>query len=235
MITNKQLGLTNNQLKIIALISMIIDHVGVAFFPDEDILRIIGRLAFPIYAYLIAEGCKHTKNRKKHLGLIAGMAFVFQIFYFVFMNDLYMGILVTFSLSIAFIFTIESFIKNNSPVNRAFMSIIFIGLCYFGIACPELYADKGFYIDYGVWGIFLPVLIYFAPNKLTKICVTTLTIVAMAIFAKPLQWWALLAVPLLALYNGKRGKARIKYLFYIVYPLHLVVIYIIMFLIRFIK
>ena len=54
--------LNGNALKIIGAVSMFIDHVGVLFFPRVLFLRIIGRLAFPIFAYLIAEGCRHTNN-----------------------------------------------------------------------------------------------------------------------------------------------------------------------------
>ena len=61
--TPKKIGLTNNQLKIIAMISMLIDHIGLQMFPDLLIFRIIGRLAFPIFAYMIAEGCFYTKNK----------------------------------------------------------------------------------------------------------------------------------------------------------------------------
>ena len=57
-------GLTGNQLKLIALITMTIDHVGMMLLPQLRILRAIGRIAFPIFAYMIAEGCRHTRNRK---------------------------------------------------------------------------------------------------------------------------------------------------------------------------
>ena len=75
----KLIGLNNNQLKIIALISMVLDHVGLALFPKIELFRILGRLALPIYAYMIAEGCAHTKNRKRYLGMILGMGLIFQI------------------------------------------------------------------------------------------------------------------------------------------------------------
>ena len=58
--------LSGNALKIIAAISMVIDHTGVIFFPDVLIFRIIGRLGLPIFAFMIAEGCRYTKNKLKY-------------------------------------------------------------------------------------------------------------------------------------------------------------------------
>ena len=58
--------LSGNALKMIAAISMLIDHIGLLFFPFNGIFRIFGRLAFPIFAYMIAEGAKYTRNKKKH-------------------------------------------------------------------------------------------------------------------------------------------------------------------------
>lgn len=56
-------GLTGNQLKLLALIAMTCDHVGLQLLPQFIILRIIGRLAAPLFAYMIAEGCRYTHNR----------------------------------------------------------------------------------------------------------------------------------------------------------------------------
>ena len=58
--------LNRNVLKIIALITMLIDHIGLVFFPGIEIFRIIGRISFPIFAFMIAEGCEHTENKKKY-------------------------------------------------------------------------------------------------------------------------------------------------------------------------
>lgn len=49
-------------LKLLALISMLIDHMGIVFFYDVISFRIIGRISFPIYAFLISDGCKYSKN-----------------------------------------------------------------------------------------------------------------------------------------------------------------------------
>lgn len=230
-----KLALTNNQLKIIAMISMVLDHVGLVFFPRVELFRILGRIALPIYAYMIAEGCAHTRNRKRYLGMILGMGLIFQIVYWVFMNDLYQGILITFSLSIGIIYAVEGFIKNRKPLYRVLMILVLLFILFLGIICPILYGEYGFDIDYGIWGIFLPVFIYFAPTKWSKIIACAIILVGMSFFSLTRQWFALLSIPLLALYSGERGKLKMKYLFYVFYPLHLVIIYGIMFLLTIIK
>ena len=96
-------GLTGNQLKLIAMITMTCDHVGVQIFPKCLWLRILGRLAMPIYAYMIAEGCRHTRNRKKYLQRLLGMGALCQLVYLLAMDSLYMCILITFSLSVILI------------------------------------------------------------------------------------------------------------------------------------
>ena len=227
---NKKFGLTNNQLKIIACISMLIDHLGVGIFPGVPILRIIGRLAFPIFAYMIAEGCRYTKNKVKYLGTILAMATAFQIVYFVFMNDLYQGILVTFSLSIAIIFSLEAISSSDNPTHKLLGFVGLTAALFIGIGCPIIFKSEGFKIDYSAWGIFLPVLIYFAPRKWGKLAVSAILLSLMSVYSDSLQWWSLISVALLALYNGERGKVKMKYFFYIFYPAHLVIIYIIMFL-----
>ena len=108
------IGLTNNQLKILALIFMTVDHIGVRLFPKYTILRIIGRLAYPIFAYMIAEGCRYTRNKKRYILTMAAFAAVCQIVYFFAMNSLYQCILVTFTLSIALILAFDHMASKRS-------------------------------------------------------------------------------------------------------------------------
>ena len=239
-IQKPKFGLTNNQLKIIAMVSMALDHIGLLFFPDVAIFRILGRIAFPIFAYMIAEGCRYTKNRAKYLGMIAGMGFVFQIVYFVAMQSLYQGILVTFSLAIIAVYSIDGIVKSKKIWGRlaALVGLAFVAACVFVL--PTLLTGTDFDIDYGVWGILLPILVYFMPNHPWKVGAASLLLLARAIYYTvivpiPLQWWSLLTVPLLALYNGERGKAKMKYVFYIFYPAHLVILYGIAMLITMLK
>ena len=100
-------GLNNNQLKLIALLSMTLDHIAVMVFPQVILLRILGRLAFPIYAYMIAEGCTHTHSMGKYFGTMAALAAVCQGAYYFALGSLYQSILVTFSLSIGLIWLIK--------------------------------------------------------------------------------------------------------------------------------
>ena len=107
----KTTGLTGNQLKLIAMAAMTIDHIGVQLFPNVLLLRIIGRLALPIFAYMIAQGCRYTKNKARYLLTIAAVAALCQIVYFVAMDSLYQCILVTFSLSIVLIYVLDDAIQ----------------------------------------------------------------------------------------------------------------------------
>ena len=99
--------LTGNQLKIVALITMTIDHIGKLIFPQYRVLRVIGRLAFPIFAFMIAEGCKYTKSSKSYLASIVTLAAVCQITLCVAEKSLHQNILVTFTLSIILILSIR--------------------------------------------------------------------------------------------------------------------------------
>ena len=71
--------LTAFHLKIIALVCMIIDHVGFSILDNIDPLRWIGRIAFPLYAFLIAEGCRYTKNRTRYLVRLCVFALISEI------------------------------------------------------------------------------------------------------------------------------------------------------------
>ena len=213
-------GLTGNQLKLIAMITMTMDHVGLQLFPQLQWLRFLGRLAMPIYAYMIAEGCRHTRNRKKYLLRLMGMGALCQVVYLVAMGSLYQCILITFSLSVILICFLdraeqEKTAKANTQLFAAVIAVFFV--C---VVLPDLLPDTDFTIDYGLPGVLLPVLVYGAGTRGL--------LIGLALLGLDMggdQWLGFLTVPLLLAYNGQRGKARIGKLFYWYYPIHLVVIY----------
>ena len=104
---NKLKFLSGNALKLFALVFMTIDHVGFYLLDNYLPFRIIGRLAFPIFAYMIAEGCKYTKNRARYLLTVFLTGAAFQIFYSIAQRSLYMNIFITFSFSIALIYLFD--------------------------------------------------------------------------------------------------------------------------------
>ena len=76
--------LSASTLKIIACIFMTVDHVGVHILPHVGILRVLGRVAFPIFAYFIAEGCRYTRNKPKRLLLMSLFGVLFEAAYFLY-------------------------------------------------------------------------------------------------------------------------------------------------------
>lgn len=215
--TQTKSGLTGNQLKIIAMITMTCDHVGMQLFPQLLWLRMIGRLAMPIYAYMIAEGCRHTRDRKRYLLRLLGLGALCQAVYFVAMDSLYMCILITFSLSVLLICAADKVREGHSWGVFGGMTAAVFFLC---TILPDLLPGTDFEIDYGLPGVLLPVLIYEGGTKGLLV-----GLLLMALKYGGIQWLAFLTVPLLLIYNGQRGKANIGKLFYWYYPVHLVVIY----------
>lgn len=217
----KKLGLTGNQLKLLALITMTVDHVGAYLLPDILWLRIIGRLAFPIYAFMIAEGCRHTRNMFRYLGSVAAMAALVQVALYLFNGSLHMYILVTFSLSILLILLLEQAQKS------AFFGILAVtalgGVYYITQILPgQLPGD--FRIDYDMLGVMLPVMIWVGRNKWQSLGMCAFGLILMGM-ENSIQMYAVLALIPLAMYNGQRGKRNMKGFFYWYYPAHLVVIY----------
>lgn len=232
--------LSGNVLKIIACISMAIDHVGVILFPKIMWFRIVGRIAFPVFAFLIAEGCKYTKNRLRYFLTIFIMGLTFQLVFYVVQKSFFMDIFITLSLSILIVYSLDNFktsvIERKSPLKIALALTIFLSAVLIGfIIC------KFITVNYGFWGVMLPVFasvfnfrrkdntakqkiyeINFIPLNVLMLAVG---LVLLSIKSVYLQWHCLLAIPLLLLYSGKRGTKKLKYFFYVFYPAHIVIIY----------
>jgi len=212
--------LSGNALKILAAIFMTIDHIGVMLFPRITILRVLGRLALPIFAFMIAEGCKYTRNRRKYFGMVFGLGVICQIVYYLFDGSMYLSILITFSLSILTIFALQNMQKKNTTASCLVFLLTVAAVWVLNLI---------FTIDYGFCGCMLPVFAAaFQGTNYDRLPIhigmlgVGLILLSGAIGG--VQIWSLLALPLLLCYNGKRGKWNLKYFFYIFYPTHLVVL-----------
>ena len=236
--------LNGTVLKIIALISMTLDHIGYVLFPGEEWLRILGRLAFPVFAYMIAEGCYYTKNKKKYLFMILLIGVICQVVAYVAQGALEMNIMFTLALSAIVIFTLQwtlgrkdifpsnesvrFYENNNKPQRWIVFGIVVLLVIFVAVGLPEII--NGFKIDYRVYGVFLPVVIYLGKNHWQKLLLTAIWLVPICLVLANTEWYSFFSLIPLLLYNGKRGKHPMKYLFYIYYPVHLGIIWGISFL-----
>ena len=217
--------LSGNQLKIIAAISMTIDHIGVIMFPDIVLLRIIGRLAMPIFAYMIAEGCAYTKNKKKYILLLLSVALLCQVVYFVASRGIAQSIMTTFLMSVLLIFSFEKVRAKENAESALVFALVLLGSFLTCTALPNYL--KGFSIDYGFFGVVLPLLVYMGRDRKEKLLLCAAGQVMLAVTLSGVQAWSLFSLIPLFFYDGTRGKARLKYFFYVYFPLHLGIIYLI--------
>ncbi len=227
--------LNANTLKVIALISMIIDHIGVMIFPNALWLRCLGRISLPIFAYMIAEGCRYTRNPRKYFLRIFVLGVLCQAVYFFAAGTLYLSTVVSFSLSVAAIFMIKGAIRPRKARDGALCIsalLLLALLMLFLLYPPQFMKPYGLLVDYGIYPFLIPIVLYFLPKKEWRILAMIPLLYLLSLNFEWEQLLAFAALPILLLYNGQKGKRNLKYLFYIAYPLHLGLIFIISLLIR---
>lgn len=201
--------MSNSSLKIIAIISMFFDHAGIIFFPDLIIFRIIGRIGFPIFVFLLIEGCNYTKNYKKHIFNLGLFALISEMPYKIAFNSNNTNVFFTLLLGALMIYFIKLY-KNKVNTNNITVGIT---LCLlFSIISLLLRTD------YSGIGIILIYLIY--QFKYIGLIVGCLLLG----FINPISFYSLLSLIPIYFYNKKRG-INLKYIFYIIYPLHLIIFY----------
>jgi len=222
MLTKTKFGLSGNALKCIAMACMLLDHMGYILFPGVDWMRIVGRLAYPIYGFLLAEGCRYTRRRWLHFLEVFVLGVICQAVYQLaapYPNGIYLNILLTFSVSIVMCNLLLAV-----PKESIRLTVFFVGAVLLWFAIDRL-LTLGIKFDYGYWGILLPVVLVLFQKPWQKLLAEAGVLCVLSAYANRLQWWCLLALLPLALYNGTRGRRKLKYAFYLFYPLHLVALY----------
>lgn len=224
-------GLSGSALKLIAIITMFIDHIGAAILAriiiagdaNEQIyqiylmLRNVGRIAFPIFCFLLVEGFSYTRDRKKYAMRLLAFAFISEIPFdlafssrvleFEYQNvyfTLFIGLLTIWGLDVVRQQIVWSDVKRSI----ALAAIMFAGM----------FAAYLLQTDYDAKGVMCIVVLYlFREWRGLQILGGCLAF----------GWWelaALVAFIPIAFYNGKRGW-NMKYGFYVFYPLHLLILY----------
>lgn len=244
-------GITGSTLKLIAIITMFLDHVGAIIlermimqggFPDltdnetamsfmsehaniyiiYTALRLIGRLGFPIFCFLLIEGFGYTRDVKKYAGRLFLFAVISEIpFDLGFVGEpIYWGYQnVFFTLLIGLLVLMGfRFIENKREWNRTLRVIIYIAILLAGMALAETLR-----CDYGAIGILTIVVMYLFRHRKTLATGLGCAALTTMTFIEITSFFAMIPIHL---YNGKRGL-NIKWLFYVFYPAHILLLYLI--------
>lgn len=227
--------LNSNHLKLIAIIAMTIDHIcdliypGFPAEPTPIILHVIGRLTAPIMWFFVCEGYHYTRNVKKYmlrLGIFAlishfAYCFAFGINMLPFSSGIFNQTSVMYPLFIAVV--VMWMQDNELPMKNWVKTILIILLIL-----------STFPADWSCIAVFAILGMRKYRGNLEKqmlimsLCVAVYSIVSFFFVSKTYalaQFGVLLVYPFLKLYNGEKGKAKwMKWLFYVYYPLHLVVV-----------
>lgn len=216
--------MNNFRLKWIAIITMIIDHTAAVLLPQSSpawiVMRVIGRLSFPIFVFLLVEGFHHTKDVKKYLLRLGIFALLSEVpfdlaFYGTVIEFTHQNIFFTLFLGLTCIYLTSLVEKNNGK--NSLQTNILNGLItlVFCIIASLLHTD------YSYAGILLISAFYlFRGNKVLQ--TLTLFLVSGFILGN-INVFATLAIIPIAFYNGEKGKSM-KYFFYVFYPAHLLIL-----------
>lgn len=207
--------MTSALLQCIAIVTMLIDHMGYRLFPQYEIFRMIGRISFPIFAFMLVQGFIYTSSRKKYALRLAAFAIVSEIPYQLFSQGLlwnkypWSNILFELLLGLAALWCVE---KGK--------------LWLLGAAGIVIVAETLDFM-YGGYGILIAIGFYVFREKrwAGAACLVACTVLYCWYYHNPLQIYAVLAAIPLCLYNGKKGARLPRYFSYAFYPIHLLVIY----------
>lgn len=224
--------MNNFAIKALACILMLVDHIGAVFFPKFLILRVIGRLAFPIFAFLLVEGYVKTSNFTKYASRLFLFALISQYPFMLAFKIKSYNIFYTLLAGLIALYILDHKFYEIKWKNNFFKTVLILGICIF---VQQIHTDYGFY---GV----LMILIFklFREKSFYKLvgAMVLLNLIYILPYYKIifygghinlrvfLQSLSLFALGLIYFYNGKQGK-KMKYLFYAFYPVHLTVLYLI--------
>lgn len=212
-------------LKLIAVLTMVIDHIGYLFFPDQEWMRAIGRLTMPIFGYAIARGFFYTRDSKGYLLRVAALAVISQLPFM-----LLFGGSTEFQIGDwSFWFPLLNMVV---PWALALLLLHFPPLAVFPIVLVLLYVP----MDYTSLVILLPIALYhfwFRERRPVLALLSTAAILSgISLVSFPLQWWSLLAIPLIYFLEPYDGKLKLnRWFFYSFYPAHMLLLLIPVYLI----
>lgn len=210
--------MSGSQLKILAVVTMLIDHIGAILFPSVLVFRIIGRLSFPLFCFLISEGLLYTANLKGYLERLFFFALISEVPYdLAFYGTVYypqsQNVFFTLFLGLAAISFLHSYLGSR-PASALVLALVCV-----------LFAEA-LHTDYGWFGVMLIIIFYCFKNYRTKGVLTFAVFnTGYGLLTGTVKLYAALAGFPIFLYNGKKGRLNWKYFFYAFYPAHLLLLY----------
>lgn len=200
------------QLKIIALITMTIDHIGYFLFPQVLWLRIIGRISFVIFAYLIANAYYFTSNKNKYFYRLLIFGLILDLIVFLSGNLESFNIFITMALGFRLIDSIQT---------KQYPLTFFII-----ISSQILLITTGITYQYGLYGILFILSSYYLYKKPHILIIVNLLLIYLTNFIEPIsyiQYYSIMGTLLICFYSYQKGKSM-KYFFYFYYPIHVAIL-----------
>jgi len=209
---------------------MLVDHIGYYLFPDTIWLRIIGRIAFPIFCFLVAYGCTKTRNARNFFVRLFVFALVSQLLISLALWEIrwqWLNVFFTLSAGVLSIILIKIIVEHSKKTAAP----LIMTCCTVGILCLLLIADV-FRFDYGLSGVLLIIMFYLVLWdklywKLSVVAIIAIFNILMIVRGfESIQWYSMLSSVFLLIFIDKKLKiSKIeRWSFYIFYPLHLVIL-----------
>lgn len=200
------------QLKCIAIVSMALDHTGAVLYPSQIWLRCLGRIAFPIFCFLIVQGFFHTHDVRRYMGRLGVFALISEISYDLAFRGVpleyaHQNVFFTLLIGIGMMVLLER--NREWPVK----AVILLLAMWLAVLIRS---------DYNFRGILL-IFVFYIFHESRWLAVTAGGLWNF-LYQGVIQKYGVLSVLPLALYNGERGR-KMKYFFYIFYPAHLLLLY----------
>lgn len=205
-------GINTFTLKLIGLVSMVVDHVGMLLFPEVTWLRIIGRLAFPIFAYVAVEGFCYTKDIRKYILRLTTFGILSEIPFDLATSGKWFSlgaqnVMFTFVLGLLMLYGMLRIASTGRKILFVFAMLLVADLCL---------------VDYGALGLGMMLVFYqLREEKWQK--TIGISVINLFLMGKTQAFGALAMVPIW--FHNRQQGPRVKWLFGLFYPLHLLILY----------
>lgn len=196
----------------IAMLTMLIDHLGVVFFPDQIWLRIIGRIAFPLYAYLIVIGYQRTRNYRNYLIRLGLLAIISQPVYQWAFDTTQLNVIVTLFVGLLLLKLLD-ITQNNKPLQLA-------------IAAAVIMLSLFVSLDYGAYGIALMLIFRYVKKEQLLLYHALLELLFLLVWG--IQFFSLIVTYFISFQSNSLAKVERlqvpRWLWRSFYPLHLLIL-----------